>query len=371
MLNKRLLFLSGIAILAVVMNHASHTGFVAMFWWTDRYLPVAVPNFDQMGSLAYYGLVAQQKLAVFSVPAFLFITGMFLSYAARGSETHLTWGVVWRRILNLLPPYLIWIFVYYLAEFLIGNRYTPMEYVLGIVTISQSVFFFIPLVIVYYALSPLLAPIAKKRPILLLCIGGLALLIGILTGYFRFFARLNEVSDSIFYSPLSYFVERQFFEYFFYYMLGLVAGFYQTQLKELIGRYRWVLLGVMILSGAAAVAEAEFVYQSSGLMWRSRTLTLPSAIYAISFILAFLAFENIKMPKFVYQLGANILGIYLMHRTVLLIAPKVVYHVLPFVLGIQWIYQPLLIAMAIGVPMLAMMITRKLPIRKYYRYLFG
>jgi hypothetical protein len=31
MINKRLLFLSGLAILAVVMNHASYSGFIAMF----------------------------------------------------------------------------------------------------------------------------------------------------------------------------------------------------------------------------------------------------------------------------------------------------------------------------------------------------
>ncbi len=103
-MNKRLLTLSGLAILAVVMNHASHSGFIAMFWWTDQYLPVTVPNYDQMGSLAYYGLVAAQKLAVFSVPAFLFITGMFLSYAARGSQTHLTWRMVRRRIFEFAAP---------------------------------------------------------------------------------------------------------------------------------------------------------------------------------------------------------------------------------------------------------------------------
>ena len=150
-----------------------------------------------------------------------------------------------------------------------------------------------------------------------------------------------------------------------------MAGFYQPQLKAFIGRYRWVLLGAAVLAGVAAIIEAEYVYQSMEFMWRSRTLTLPSAIYSISFILAFLAFDKVKLPGIFYQLGVNTLGIYLIHKTVLLIAPKVVYHILPFVLGIQWLYQPLLTVTAIGVPMLAMILTRKLPIRKYYRYLFG
>ena len=187
-MNKSLLTLSGLAILAVVMNHASHSGFIAMYWWTDRYLPVTVPNYDQMGSLAYYGLVAAQKLAVFSVPAFLFITGMFLSYAAHGTQTHLTWVMVRRRILNLLIPYLIWSIVYFSVDFMIGNQKSLGEYILCLFTIRDSVFFYIPLIMVYYIVSPFLAPLTKKHPRLLLGIGAMALPAGISSGYLPLFA---------------------------------------------------------------------------------------------------------------------------------------------------------------------------------------
>ena len=370
-MNKRLLTLSGLAILAVVMNHASHAGFIAMFWWTDRYLPVTVPNYDQMGSLSYYGLIAGQKLAVFSVPAFLFITGMFLSYAARGTKTHLTWSMVRRRILNLLPPYLLWSIVFYATEIMIGTRRSPVEYILGIFTIREAVFFYIPLIVVYYLLSPFLAPLAKNRPSLLLGVGVLVLLAGIASGYLHLYARLNGIKDSIITSSGSYLIESQVFEYFFYFVFGLVAGFNQPQLKKIINHYRWILFGLVIIAGAAAVAEAEWVFQTTEMMWRSRTLTLPSAIYAISFILAFLAFENVRLPDFFYKLGVNTLGIYLIHKTVLLIAPKAVYHILPFVLGIQAVYQPLLIAVGIVIPLLLMTVTRSLPIRKYFRLIFG
>ena len=46
-MNKRLLMLSGLAITAVAVNHAANWGFIALFWWTDRYRAVAVPNYDQ------------------------------------------------------------------------------------------------------------------------------------------------------------------------------------------------------------------------------------------------------------------------------------------------------------------------------------
>jgi fucose 4-O-acetylase-like acetyltransferase len=370
-MNKRLLSLSGLAIIAVVMNHASHSGFIAMFWWTDQYLPVTVPNYDQMGSLAYYGLVAAQKLGVFAVPAFLFIMGMFLSYAERGSKSHLNWTMVRRRIQNLLPPYLIWTIVYFLVEFAIGNRQSPVDYALSVVTISRSVFFYIPLVIVYYLISPILVPIAKKRTTLTLSIASGILVLGVVSGYVHLYARMNGLRNSFLSSSVSYLLERQVFEYFFYYVFGFIAGVNKERLKTFITRYRWLLLGVTIIAYFGAVVEAEWVYQSADVLWRSRTLTFPSAVFSISFILTFLAFEKSKLPNFLYQLGTNTLGIYLIHKTVLLVMPKIVYHVLPIVLGIQIVYIPILILSGIGIPLLIMMATRKLPSRKFYRLLFG
>ncbi len=370
-MNKRLLSLSGIAILAVIMNHASLSGFIALFWWTDRYLPVSVPNYDQMGSLSYYGLVAAQKLAIFSVPAFLFITGMFLSYAAGGDKVKVSWEMIQKRVLNLIPPYLIWSVVYFIVEFIIGNRYSPVEYVLQIVMIRRSVFFYIPLIILYYLISPFLVPLAKKQPKVLLGIGAIVLLLGISMGYIRLYARMNGLENDILTSTVSYLPEHQVLEYFFYYILGIVAGFHKVELKKFIFSQRWILLGLTIIAGLAAVIEAEWVFQRWEMMWRSRTLTIPSALYSISFILTYLAFEKDSTPRLLIQLGTNTLGIYLIHQTVLLVMPKVVYHIAPFLLGIQILYQPFLIATAAAIPMELMIITRTLPIRKYYRFLFG
>jgi hypothetical protein len=47
-MTRRLLYLSGLAIVGVILYHAVGWGFVGMFWWTDRYAPVTVPNFDQI-----------------------------------------------------------------------------------------------------------------------------------------------------------------------------------------------------------------------------------------------------------------------------------------------------------------------------------
>ena len=74
---RRLPLLNGLAALASVLYHSTSWGFVAMFWWTHRYLAVSVPNFDQLGSLSYYGLRVIEQLIAFAIAAFLFISGFF------------------------------------------------------------------------------------------------------------------------------------------------------------------------------------------------------------------------------------------------------------------------------------------------------
>ena len=127
---RRLPVLRGLAILAVVCNHAVGWGYIAMFWWTPRYRDVvSVPNYDRLGSLPYYGLLVVQQLALFSVPAFLFMSGFFVAYAARASSPTLSWKVTRKRITDLLWPYLVWSLVIFVGDALQGQKYTLVEYV--------------------------------------------------------------------------------------------------------------------------------------------------------------------------------------------------------------------------------------------------
>ena len=369
-MNRRLLILNGIAIIAVVANHASHIGFIAMFWWTDLYRSVTVPNFDQLGSLSYYGLVAEQKLALFSVPSFLFVSGVFIAYAMRGKQSRLSWTMIKKRVLNLLPPYLLWTSVFLVIEMVItGATYTPLEFILSFVTIRHSPFFFVPLLIVYFLLSPLLAPLAKNHWKWLLAI---AVVVQIAT-VTRSYLRLTDLQGT-WVLVLNALFSNQVAEYFFFYTAGIIAGLRLTPLKQSAYKFRWLLLGLTILFAILAVAESEWIFQQyENPNWRSVTLSVPTFLYATLFILSYLAFDHVKLPfsKSLYQIGVGTLGIYLIHKSVLLILPKIVYHALPFVLGYQILYQPLLISVAIGVPLLLMSITKRSPLKKRYRIFFG
>jgi fucose 4-O-acetylase-like acetyltransferase len=369
-MNRRLLILNGIAIIDVVANHASHVGVIAMFWWTNLYRNVTVPNFDQMGSLSYYGLVAEQKLALFSVPSFLFVSGVFIAYAMRGRQSRLSWGMIKKRILNLLPPYLIWTLVFVVLEITVtGATYTLREFLLSFITVRFSPFFFVPLLIVYFLISPLLAPLAKNHWQWLLA-GALALQI---TATLRAYLRLSG-SQGDWGVVLNLVFPSQIAEYFFFYTAGIIAGLRLTPLKRTVYKFRWGLLALTGVFALFAVAEAEWIFrQYNNPNWRSATLSVPTFLYAILFILSYLAFDHVKLPfsKTLYQIGVGTLGIYLMHKSVLLIVPKIIYHILPFALGYQILYQPLLICIAIGVPLLLMNLIKRFSLKKRYRTFFG
>ena len=158
--------LSELAILTVVCDHAAQWGTTSMFWWTDRYLAVPLTIAEQMNTISYFILAVVRKLATFSVPAFLVIGGLFVSYAARGSKSSLNWKTVKVRILNLLPPYLFWSSVILFGDALQGQVYTPLEY-LQKLCLGQAIgaYFYIPVLCQLYVLSPLVVSWAKTDAI--------------------------------------------------------------------------------------------------------------------------------------------------------------------------------------------------------------
>ena len=88
---KRLSLLMGFSILMVVVGHAAGWGQVAMFNWTHKYLPVASPNYDLIGTPAYYTLAFLRQAGSFAVAAFLFVGGFFSAFSARTADPKSLW----------------------------------------------------------------------------------------------------------------------------------------------------------------------------------------------------------------------------------------------------------------------------------------
>ncbi len=359
---KRLYTLSGLAIVAVVINHVCGWGFTAMFWWAFRYRAATVPDFGQLGSPTYYLLVAGKQLTIFSVPTFLFVSGFFVAYAARDSRAGFSWKWTRTRVFQLLLPYLVWTFAIFASNALQGTRFPPVEYVRRILEGGASEgYYYIVVICQLYLFAPVLVPLAKAHPRQLLAVAGAVQLIVLTLNYLSLLGITSAVPDWLFAPWIMFFT------------LGLVGGFHLERLKRLLGQFRRHLLIILIPLGALAIVEPELVFRLTGRDWRGGINTLFALLYAGIALLCLLAIEDLKLPgtRALQQLSSRTMGIYLISPLVLEYTSKLLYHAAPWLLAQEILLLPLLFGAGVGLPLLLMNGFAHSPARRYYGCLFG
>jgi membrane-bound acyltransferase YfiQ involved in biofilm formation len=366
---KRLLYLNGLATLIVVTNHALAWGYVAMFWWPHRYRAVTSPNFDQLYSLTYYVMRGVEQLIIVGIPAFIFVSGFFVAFAA-GREGTVTRKFIFTRLRYLVIPYVLWSVIMLLAEWVQGTRYTLLEY-LRMLALGQATpaFYFVPLLCQFYLLSPWLAPLAKRHARGLLL--GVALL-QVLVQLIRYATLLNLPLPGG--AALGLLTQGWFFPgNLFWFVLGIAIGFHHAALKAWLQRWRWVFLGGGLLFLVIGIWEWEMLLRLSGQTWLTPKETLVDNLYAALMLLSFLSFERPAYPlaKPISDLGGKSFGVYLVHSLVLTYLARGIYHLAPGLLAWQVVYQPLLIAGGLAIPLLLMTLVKNSPARRTYAYQFG
>lgn len=359
-MTKRLLPLNGLAALMVVLNHSASYGLNALFFWTDRYRQVTVPNFDQYGSPTYYVLFFVHELAEFAIPAFLFISGFFISFAARNDQGELKWEFVFSRIRKLILPFLLWSIV--IAILL--QRLPP--------TFRQfmTIYYYIPLIIQYYLLSPFLVPLARRYPrVLLICAAIVQLgleslrLLALLGLEFPGMRLLIDLT------PIYFFPGR-----IFYFSIGVVAGLHLERFSRWLARARWVLLAAAGVLLVLSIAEYEYLAEVLDRKWLVPEYSgIFRALFAVAFTLSLVAFEKIPFPfsAKLSRLGSKSLGIYFINTPALYVVGLLMYRFLPGILGMPLIYQAILITFGLGAPLLIMRIFQEIPDKRVYHLAFG
>ncbi|MCL5999495.1 MAG: acyltransferase [Chloroflexi bacterium] len=369
-MTKRLFTMNGLAILAVVCNHAAGWGYTAMFWWTNRYRSVSVPNYDQLGSFAYYVLLVVKRLTLFSVPAFLFVSGFLITYAVMGNPPVLKWKTVRVRLGTFLTPYLIWSLTIFAADFVQGAHYSPTEYLTWLL-IGKAVdaYFFVPLLCQFFLLAPMLVPLAKYHWRLLLIAAALVQLATISLQYLHTFGVNGSALDSLLLLTSGWL----FLRWASFFVLGLVIGFHLDACKQWLTRMKRVLLASLIVLIVLALLEPQLINMLTGEDWSGSLLPITTNLYAVTFILTYLAFDTITVTfsNVLSIFGSKTFGIYLLHPTLLELTARLVYHIAPWMLEYQFLFQLVLVICGLGVPILFMTAIAKSPTRRYYRYLFG
>lgn len=356
---RRLLLLNGLAALGVGVHHAAAYGFLAMFNWTNAYRDVAVPNYDTMGSAAYYVLIFIRQLDSFAIPAFLFVSGFFVAFAS-GKSGAMKWDAVKLRVLKFVAPFLIWTLIFFIMQPTLPRT----------ANMFLRTYYYIPLSIQYYLLSPYLGPLAKKHWKTLLLVTAVIQIAVMSLGYFNYFrVDFPGMQMAIQLTPTWFFPSR-----IFYFCLGLVAGFHRKMFARWFAQTRYVLLGALIFFLVMSMVEYQIVDNAISDRWLGPNfIGVFRTLYATSFSLVFLAFDKVKFPyeKGLNKLGSMSLGVYLVNTPAIYVTSSLIYKLMPAVLGIQILYQPILIVAGVGIPVILMNLLGKSPVRGYYQYVFG
>jgi surface polysaccharide O-acyltransferase-like enzyme len=129
----------------------------------------------------------------------------------------------------------------------------------------------------------------------------------------------------------------------------------------------------MLLAAVFTTVEGEVISRATGADFRGGSSTFGGTLYSVSLISCFLAFDQAVLPnwKLIDLVSRRLLGIYLIHPVMLIIAAKLAYHFIPQILAYQTVFQPFLIITAVGGSLSIMEIASRWPTWRYYKFVFG
>ncbi len=365
---KRLLVLNGIAVSLLPLHHAAAYGFNALFQWVDRYSGASGPNFDRLGSVSYYALLLIRQWDAFAIPGFLFVGGVFTAFLAHGDSVRTHWQAGLSRVKKLAPPLALWTVFHFL---LLTRVPSSLNEMLG-------VYYFIPLLMQLYLISPWLIRFARRHWRLLLVIAFVLQFGAEVPRYFRSLGLDLPGGDLIIAAtPLWFFPSRSF-----WFTLGLVAGLNMPAFKGWVAGHRHRLAVAVVVTAVLALVEVEVANWLTTRPWVGPTFSgVFRNAYAGLVILFYMALDGASHPRldpiwarvsrWLAEIGGRSIGIYLANSPAIYVLASLLYHFAPQVLGNQVLYQSALIVTGLAGPLLLMDLTRRTPLRRVYPYVFG
>jgi len=369
-MTRRLLVLNGLAAIAAVSHHALVWALTAMVWWAGRRDGAPVPNYDQIGGVQFYALRLVDQIAMAAVPAFLWVSGYFVSIAAGRQRGFAGWTGAMNRIKGLIPAYVLWSLVALALSTMDGVRVTLSSVAVSLVKGSAAPpFYYVPMLVQFYLMSPLLAYLAKHRWKALLIGTGCLQLAAIILRSLAV-SRAFPVSQLWMFGPL---VRWDPAAYIFWFTFGIVAGGQIGGFKSVLQRARKWVPAFLALTYALALVEWELLRYSSGRPWISGGVTLSDNLLAFALLIAFFTFDtrNARSDDVISRIGYMSYGIYLMHVPVLVVAAKGAYHATPVLVSYPFALYCWLIVAGVGLPAASMIVVNSSPLRRCYRFVFG
>lgn len=350
---KQFVALSGFAMILILLNHSST--FV-----------ITIPS--MFGDSAGEGwqqniLYILQVFGIIAVPIYLVVSGSFLTYAFQGitkdKPPRVFLKFIWSSIERILWPYLIWSMIFYLMiYFLFGMRFNLLQYAKDLVV--GYPYNFVPLLVFYYLISPIIIWIAKRNPIILI-VGVFLyqmLLLNLLSPGILGFVFPGWVSK--FLPPV---IAGTMADWAIYFPIGVVYGLKKSQVIPGATKFKHLTVVIFFLFLMFAILDKISIIQ----------IPQASHIAPLAFICLLPAIDRnaIPMAKSFEQIGKRSYGFYLTQIVVLDLILYLIHAIIPTMFLHPLVLAVLCFAIALFAPWGLMIQMAKPPTNRIYAYLFG
>ncbi len=368
-MTRKLLLLNGIAIILAVYHHSIYWAVTAINFWGHRFVSNATPELLANPNLFSLFLRTTDQIAGVAVPAFLFVSGFFYGFSLNNQTIQQSYRFIQKRIVYLLIPYIIWSTIIVIFRVLEGGSYSLSQlvrvYLLGE---ADGPFYYVPLIIQLIIISPLLFRAIKKYPIAIIMLSFLLQSLSTITWYFK----ILRVTPTQEFEFLNIFKSSYIFSHLLWFVIGMVLFVQREKIIKFFEKYRWWLLFLLLIFLFLGQIEFQALSNISGNNW----INVQSSII-VKLFYSFLILSYVIFPKKIFDsskiefIGTKSYGIYLSHIIIIEICARLIYHVLPFILGQTIIFLGILVTSGIAIPLAMMFISKKLPLKQVYSYAWG
>ncbi len=329
----------GFAIIAVVAIHAAFGVF------SQEHLPTKSWNF--------LFLFACFQLLEFAVPAFLFISGYWLSKKPINSlEDYKVFMI--KRLSRVLIPYLFWSCLLLGYGAVNKSAIDIREIIYKLSTGGASIgYFFIIMIVQLYMLTPLLQYINRRR-------AGLVLII-VFNVLSLFILYLSRVFHVIWHLPASL----PFYSWIIFFQMGLCVGMRDDTSNNKVVSLRGIrplILPALVICFLLSVLEGRILLTKyDNLHFALSPTKYSSVLFSMCIILGFLCVREylVHPPKFLVVLGNYSFGIYLIHMIFLYPIASLL-QCFDAVYSLQPLYQTLLVLITVSACVLVISISLRL-----------
>ena len=149
-------------------------------------------------------------------------------------------------------------------------------------------------------------------------------------------------------------------------------GQVKKKIIAFLKKYLWGFLFLIVFTFFIGQLEIQQLMNVSGNNWINSQVSIVTRFFYSLLILAFAVFwENNASVSRIEFIGARSYGIYLSHILTIEICARLIYHILPFILGQTVIFLGILVFLGVSIPLLIMYVSRITPLKTIYSYLWG